>query len=906
MRGLQVFGALLGFFLGHSVTGNFSGGLLGAVAGFVLAAVSGNLLVYREESERRFAELESALEKLKQQLAALYGSDNTEPTVTESVEAKEPPAAVPHQEAEPAESFTPPPLSPDHALLENQEEPRIRLSHASSAPRALEDSVLNLLTNGITLTRVGILVLIIGLAFLVQYAASQGYLSLELRLAASALGGLVLTGLGWRLRFQRPVYALTLQGGGIGIMYLTVFASFQLYGLLPGALAFGLLVLFTALAAFLAVLQDARNLAILSVLGGFLAPALVSTGQQGSHLTLFGYYLVLNLGILTIAWFKAWRLLNLLGFVFTFIVGAVWGGLRYQPALFSSTEPFLILFFLLYLAVVVLHAYRQPPRLDDHLDNTLILGLPIITFFLQGTLVHPFAYGLAWSSLGLALLYLASAWMLFLRPTMRLLAEAFLGIGLIFAALTLPFALDAFWTGAGWALLGAGLVFFGLRRRRLWLRLGGMMLLAAAALALLFGFEETSTGTPFALSSAVLGLSSLLVAYLLQASPQWLRTWERKLGHGSLVFGLLWWGLAGLTEMTVSLAEGFQPNAYLAFLTLTAAICTFLSPRLKWPALHLPALALLPLMAGILLWASAEHPFAFAGWLVWPLAFVAYYWILRQSVESADHALLRFAHAASLWLLTIVAALELGWLSDTLAPGSTTWSLLAYSVAPILLMVLMTSTRMRLPSWLKPYRVTYLTLGLTPLAVATWLWAVNTNFLSSGNAAPFPYLPLLNPFDLAQALALIALILWYRQLVREVRLDQQINQVMVWLIIGLGILWPSAMMARAVHHWLNVPFAFDDLFGSVILQTGLSIFWTVYALVAMLLATRKELRIPWLLGASLLGLVMVKLFAVDLAQVGTIARIVSFVGVGLLLLLLAYLAPVPPKAKASPGVVGSS
>jgi uncharacterized membrane protein len=96
-----------------------------------------------------------------------------------------------------------------------------------------------------------------------------------------------------------------------------------------------------------------------------------------------------------------------------------------------------------------------------------------------------------------------------------------------------------------------------------------------------------------------------------------------------------------------------------------------------------------------------------------------------------------------------------------------------------------------------------------------------------------------------------------------------------------------------------------QLFGSVILQTSLSIFWTVYALVAMLLATRSQLRVPWLLGTSLLGLVMVKLFAVDLAQVGTVARIISFVGVGLLLLLLAYLAPVPPKAKASSGAIGS-
>ncbi len=169
-----------------------------------------------------------------------------------------------------------------------------------------------------------------------------------------------------------------------------------------------------------------------------------------------------------------------------------------------------------------------------------------------------------------------------------------------------------------------------------------------------------------------------------------------------------------------------------------------------------------------------------------------------------------------------------------------------------------------------------------------------------------PYLPLLNPLDLAQALALVALILWYQQLAREVRLDPRIGQLIVWLIIGLGILWPSAVMARAFHHWLGMPFSFDGLLETVNLQTVLTIFWTVYALFAMLLATRRQLRSPWLLGASLLGLVMVKLFVVDLSQVGTIARIISFVGVGLLLLLLAYLAPVPPKAKASAEAIGGA
>ncbi|MBL3921596.1 DUF2339 domain-containing protein, partial [Bacteroides thetaiotaomicron] len=81
--------------------------------------------------------------------------------------------------------------------------------------------------------------------------------------------------------------------------------------------------------------------------GGFLAPVLLSTGQ-GNHVALFSYYALLNAGIFAIAWFKAWRPLNLLGFVFTFTIGSAWGVTAYRPALFASTEPFLILFFLMY------------------------------------------------------------------------------------------------------------------------------------------------------------------------------------------------------------------------------------------------------------------------------------------------------------------------------------------------------------------------------------------------------------------------------------------------------------------------------------------------------------------------------------------------------------------------------
>jgi uncharacterized membrane protein len=92
-------------------------------------------------------------------------------------------------------------------------------------------------------------------------------------------------GIGWRLRVSRPGYALIVQGGGVGLLYLTLFAAFRLYQLLPAALVFILLTAMAILSALLAVLQDSRSLAAMAVTGGFLAPLLASTGG-GSHVML--------------------------------------------------------------------------------------------------------------------------------------------------------------------------------------------------------------------------------------------------------------------------------------------------------------------------------------------------------------------------------------------------------------------------------------------------------------------------------------------------------------------------------------------------------------------------------------------------------------------------------------------
>ena len=212
------------------------------------------------------------------------------------------------------------------------------------------------LTGGNTLTRIGVVIVFFGVAFLLKYFAEHFTVPLELRLAAVAGFGIALMVLGLSLAASRPGYGLSLQGAGAGVLYLDTYAAFRPYGVLPHAPAVLLLIGVSALTVGLAVRNDSQPLAGLAIAGGFLAPILV--GGNGGPLTLFGYFAVLNAAIFALARMKSWRALNVVGFVFTFALGLVWGHEFYAPEHYATVQPFLALFFAFYVAIAILNLRR--------------------------------------------------------------------------------------------------------------------------------------------------------------------------------------------------------------------------------------------------------------------------------------------------------------------------------------------------------------------------------------------------------------------------------------------------------------------------------------------------------------------------------------------------------------------
>ena len=413
------------------------------------------------------------------------------------------------------------------------------------------------LFGGNTLARVGILLLFLGLAFLLRYAAERVTMPTELRYAGVALASLVLQVIGWRLRERRRTYGLVLQGGAVAVMYLTIFAAMRLHPLIPPGMGFVLLVAVVVCSAILAVAQDSLVLAAAGALGGFAAPLLTSTGGE-HHVALFSYFALLNAGILAVAWFKAWRPLNLIGFGATFVIGFAWGIRDYLPGLLPSTEPFLVLFFLMYVAIAFLFARRvlgdaagEPPAQDrtamlkwaaqqtNYLDGILLFGTPIIGFGLQYALIRHIDYGAAFSALGLGLFYMLLALLLLRRTQWRYLAlvEVYVALGVVFGTLAVPLGLDARWTAAAWAVEGAGVYWIGTRQKRRLAQLFALAVEAGAALAYLGTLrlgEAVGTISGSRLGAALLGGALLFSYWQLRGVPA-----ERRRAHDAALLALL-------------------------------------------------------------------------------------------------------------------------------------------------------------------------------------------------------------------------------------------------------------------------------------------------------------------------------------------------------------------------------
>jgi uncharacterized membrane protein len=112
--------------------------------------------------------------------------------------------------------------------------------------------------------------------------------------------------------------------------------------------------------------------------------------------------------------------------------------------------------------------------------------------------------------------------------------------------------------------------------------------------------------------------------------------------------------------------------------------------------------------------------------------------------------------------------------------------------------------------------------------------------------------------------------------------------------VVLGLLWLSSyVVLRALHHYLATPYNQWQMWQDATIQLSFTLLWVSLAFICMLLASRRQLRSLWFFGGSILVLVTLKLVLFDLSHIGTLTRVISFLGAGLVMLVIAYIAPMP-------------
>ena len=887
---------IIGLVLGAAI-GADSGGLFGALAGALIAS-----LLYQLGSARSdIRALIRRLDAVEKRQRAIPVAEMPEPAVakrsatTERVSIYEPESP----EETPTEVPAPPPvaaaLATDPDVIAHQPTPV-----GSREPSTVEHLVVvakRWLTTGNVPVKVGIIISFFGVSFLLKYAIDNSILEIPIGLRyvfVAAFAG-VLMWLGWRVKEANRVYALSLQGGAVGILFLVVFAAFQLHHLLSPGFAFSVLVLLTVATGWLAVIQESRALALLGTTGGFLAPLLVSTGS-GNHIALFSYYLVLNAAVLGVAWVRAWRELNIVGFAFTFGVGTIWGLQYYVPEKFATTEPFLIAFFVFYTVIAILFAFRTKPQLRGYVDGTLVFGTPTIAFALQSQMLGDSEYGMALSAACVAVFYAALAGWLWKRDDDRfdLLRHSFTALSIAFGTVAVPLALDDRWTAIAWALEGAALVWVGVRQSTSLAMAAGILLSFAGGVAFVrFGWKD-DIGTPVLngnfVGTLLISVTALCSAWLLRENRRD-REWQKFASVVLLLWGLVWWFGGGWREIIDRAPYQQTLHLVLTFGSLSFAAIGYAGHRLDWMACRRVTLGLLPFLAIAAFVYLFEHDHFLEGFGVaaWAIAIVCHLLVLRMY---GDRTAATWWHLGGALLLTAMAGYEVFWLTDKWVINEV-WPFTAamFTIGGIAAALINQRDSHRWP-FATQFRAYYLaSLALTCAYLVFVLLACMND---PGSPAPLPYVPIFNPLDLLS----VAGVLLAVHIMRNDHLEFGINvrnKAVLGLWGGTAFVFATLAVMRAVHHLAGVAWDSGAMMQSTVLQASLTIFWALLGMSGMLLGNKRSNRNVWIVGVGLMTIVVLKLMVVDMSNTGTVARIVSFLGVGVLLLVVGYFAPVPPR-----------
>lgn len=778
-------------------------------------------------------------------------------------------------------SADPPPLLPptwsDTASLTSQQ------ALSSQSTPHLIDQVQRWIFQGNPVLKVAISILVIGIILLLRFATEHWQLSLAAKLGLVALASGCVTSLGYRLIPKNRSFALALEGLGLGSLFLTLFFAYYNLVIPTLPLATLLFLIILAITLYLSLKQESIELALMALLIAYLAPFTLPT-RDASAVELISYYLLINIGVVVLSSFRPWKVLNQISFLVTAIVGGIYSLIHgYTYERYTMTALILAhsaLFIWLGFRYSQLLARQDLSRfqLKPVLDLALIFAAPITAYIFLYLIHFNQPQQKLWQA-GLSLLFalvFAACWTLLRRKqTIQLISQSYLSLMLIFLALIPPILLTEQWSVVGWAVEGVLIYLWALEKN---IRVAHYLSMGLLLMA---------------------GFSSLY--YLVEINPT-----------PRMIFWILSFCYVAVVVIS-QLKEQYQQQldslgvSFLSSLIVAASLMLFALLEDEFPSQHAYVLSLFSITLGyvllneIILRKNQEWSWLLPKWSgISPLMVIAVILVLDHSqnaviVWNSDLERWVFALAAILlailWLRPLTGLqLFKEWMSlgvfSSLALASVCLipSMPYLSVVIVPLIFCLWCFRQDSQSgWQQLWQS-----KSCLLLMATWLVCSQ---LFSQQAFQYYWLPILNPFDLI-SVAMLASFIW--MLLQQIKVGR--DKGMMAVLMVLSLLWLSSyIVLRALHVYLQTPFNELALWSNATVQLSLTILWVVLAWITMWTATLKNLKPMWILGGSILVIVTLKLVLFDLSHIGTLTRVISFLLAGGVMLLIAYIAPMPEK-----------
>ena len=376
------------------------------------------------------------------------------------------------------------------------------------------------LVGGNWLARIGVVALIFGVAFLISLAIDRGWLGEIERVVLGVAGGLALLSAGeyWRRRYG--VWAQTVTGGGLAILYLSIYGAFALYELISPLTAFAGFSVITLAGALLSLRHEAVTVAVFSIFGGFATPLLLQERLPDQRL-LLAYVLVLDVGVLALAGFRNWRWFTLLAWVGSLVLFGFWHE-ELEPPVALAQIGITAIFLVFVAATVVFHLVR---RQASNIGDLALITLNAAAFYgiSYGLMNDEYRPWMGGFTAALAAFYALAAASFRMRGEAQLNLTLFsAGLAVVFAVLAVPIQLGGPWVSVAWGLEALVLVWMSFPLRMRELRWAGYAMFVVSAVWLLavetpaaFRDDVTPFLNEYMLSFAAAVILPALAAWLL-------------------------------------------------------------------------------------------------------------------------------------------------------------------------------------------------------------------------------------------------------------------------------------------------------------------------------------------------------------------------------------------------------